>query len=284
MSRGAGGGTGRAGAIAAALRRLPPIVAGAGPLPWQLLWRPVCASTELELDQLLATGYRPPLAVIARRQSRGHGQQGRVWHSPPGGVWLSAALPWGEGVHGPLGAAVGAGEQAGGVAGGLAAPALALSLGLCLQLEGLGLSPQIKWPNDLLLNGRKLAGILPRLRWRGERLLGCRVGVGINGLNRVPPGAIALADGLAEAGPIQGRRCHPRAAHPTPLAALVLRGLEWAVAASGQAELVRRQAEKRLWREPQRHQGESWEVAGLALDGGLRLRRGAQVVELRRHF
>lgn len=230
----------------------------------------MCASTELELDHLLARGRRPPLAVVARRQNRGHGQQGRVWQSPPGGVWLSAALPWGEG----------------GVAqaGGLASPALALSLGLCLQLEALGLSPQIKWPNDLLLDGRKLAGILPRLRWRGERLLGCRVGVGINGVNRVPVGAIALVDGLAAGVSPVRRRRHHRAADPARLAALVLRGLEWAVAASGQAELVRRQAERRLWRAPHRHQEELWEVAGLALDGGLRLRRGGQVVELRRDF
>ena len=239
-----------AGVIAAALRRWTHDVDVAPPLPWQLVWRPVCASTERELDQLLAAGRRAPLAVIARRQIRGHGQQGRVWQSPPGGVWLSAALPWGE-------------------AG--AAPALACSLGLCLQLETLGLSPQIKWPNDLLLNGRKLAGILPRLRWRGERLLGCRVGVGINGLNRVPVGAIALV----EAWP---------AARPAPLAALVLRALEWAVAASSQAELVRRQAEQRLWRAAHVHQGESWEVAGLAVDGGLRLRRGSELVELRRDF
>jgi BirA family biotin operon repressor/biotin-[acetyl-CoA-carboxylase] ligase len=259
-----------AGAIAAALRRRPPASGDPEPLAWSLLWRPVCASTERELDQLLAQGRRAPLAVIARRQNRGHGQQGRVWHSPPGGVWLSAALPWGA-------AATGGVSQA---AAGLAAPALALSLGLCLQLEGLGLSPQIKWPNDLLLHGRKLAGLLPRLRWRGERLVGCRVGVGLNGLNRVPAGAIALAD----AWPPFSRRCHPPAAGPPALAALVLRGLEWAVAASGQAELVRRQAERRLWRAPQWHQGESWEVAGLALDGGLRLRRGGELVELRRDF
>ncbi|MFZ9952525.1 MAG: biotin--[acetyl-CoA-carboxylase] ligase [Vulcanococcus sp.] len=254
----------RAGAIAAALRRLPPAGAVATPLPWQLLWQPICASTELELDQLLAAGRQPPLAVIARRQTRGHGQQGRLWQAPAGGVWLSAALPWD-----------GAGPDA-------AAPALALSLGLCLQLEGLGLSPQIKWPNDLLLNGRKLAGILPRLRWRGQRLLGCRVGVGINGLNRVPPGALALGQAWPAAlGP--GQRRHP-AARPAPLTALVLRALEWAVAASGQAELVRRQAEQRLWRAPLRHQGELWEVAGLARDGGLRLQRGGELVELRRDF
>ena len=236
-------------------------------LPWQLLWRPVCASTELELDQWLARGLHPPLAVIARRQIRGHGQQGRVWHSPAGGVWLSAALPWGEDGHGPRSGA-----------GGFAAPALAVSLGLCLQLERLGLRPQIKWPNDVLLHGRKLAGILPRLRWRGERLLGCRVGVGVNGVNRVPPGAIALVDGLAD------RRLLPPA-RPHQLAALVLRGLEWAVAASSQAELVRRQAEQRLWRaDGYSHQGETWQVAGLQTDGSLRLNHGNRVVILRRHF
>ena len=263
MSRARGGG--RAGAIAAALRRIPSAGGVVEPLPWQLLWKPVCASTELELEHWLAKGGSAPVAVIARRQNRGQGQQGRVWQSPPGGVWLSAALPWGDS------------EQR-------AAPALALSLGLCLQLEQLGLRPQIKWPNDLLLHGRKLAGVLPRLRWRGERLLGCRVGVGINGLNRVPQGAIALAQGVAEPGAIT--RCGPsrRMAHPAPLAALVLRGLEWAVAASSQAELVRRQAEQRLWRAPLLHQGQTWQVAGLAIDGALRLQRLGQLVELRRDF
>ena len=262
----AGGG---AGAIAAALRRLPPAAGVADHLPWRLQCLPVCASTELELDQRLARGLRPPLAVIARRQNRGHGQQGRVWQSPLGGVWLSAALPWGA-----------AGQNA-----RLAAPALALTLGLCLQLESFGLRPQIKWPNDLLLQGRKVAGILPRLRWRGEQLLGCRVGVGLNGVNRVPPGAIALVDALAKRSRLAAAHPHHPASCPAPLAALVLRGLEWAVAASCQPELVRRQAEQRLWRpDGYPHQGESWQVIGLQEDGGLRLKCGARLVTLRRHF
>jgi BirA family biotin operon repressor/biotin-[acetyl-CoA-carboxylase] ligase len=54
---------------------------------------PVCASTELELERWLTAGAVPPLALLARQQRHGHGQRGRVWHSPPGGVWLSAALP-----------------------------------------------------------------------------------------------------------------------------------------------------------------------------------------------
>lgn len=256
------------GLVAAALRARP---CGPQPLPWRLVWQPVTASTEAKLDCLLERGLRPPLAVIARRQTRGHGQQGRRWHSPAGGLWLSAAIPWA--VPAP----------------GMAAPALAVTLGLCLQLEGLGLRPRIKWPNDLLLEGRKLAGVLPRLRWRGSTLLGCRVGIGINGLNRVPPGAIALAEAL-QSGPRRHRhgpahRPHHPQARPERLAALALGALEWAVAASGQAELVRRQAEQRLWRVGSHwHEGRAWQVDGLALDGALRLRCDERLVELRRDF
>ena len=256
------------GLVAAALRARP---CGPQPLPWRLVWQPVTASTEAELDCLLERGLRPPLAVIARRQTRGHGQRGRRWHSPAGGLWLSAAMPWA--VPAP----------------GMAAPALAVTLGLCLQLEGLGLQPRIKWPNDLLLEGRKLAGVLPRLRWRGSTLLGCRVGIGINGLNRVPPAAIALAEAL-QSGPRRHRhgpthRPHHPQARPERLAALALGALEWAVAASGQAELVRRQAEQRLWRVGSHwHEGRAWQVDGLALDGALRLRCDERLVELRRNF
>ncbi len=266
-----------AAAIAAALKQRRSAAPAAPPLPWQLVWLPLCASTETELDRRLAAGARAPLALIARRQTCGRGQQGRPWQSPAGGVWLSAALPW----HEPAAAAA-AGEHCS-ERPGMAAPALAVTLGLALQLEGLGLRPQIKWPNDLLLDGRKLAGILPRLRWRGGRLLGCRVGIGINGVNPVPPGAIALRQALAPPAR-RGRGEHPLA-RPDRLAALVLGALDWAVAASGQPELVRRQAEGRLWREqPHRHQGLLWQVDGLTLDGALRLSRAGQLVELRRDF
>ena len=241
--------------MAAALRQLPVDQ----PLPWQLRVLPVCASTERELERGLCSGWMPPLALMAQQQRYGHGQQGRLWLSPPGGVWLSAALPWPAAPD------------------GCASLSLAAALGIALQLEPLGLRPQIKWPNDLLLEGRKLAGILPRLRWRGPQVRYAQLGVGINGVNRVPAGAINLAEAL-------GLRRHPQA-QPARLAALVLRGLEWAAAAAGQAELVRRQAEQRLWRpEWLEHHGERWSVAGLAADGGLRLRRGTSEAVLQRCF
>jgi BirA family biotin operon repressor/biotin-[acetyl-CoA-carboxylase] ligase len=245
----------KAAPIAAALRQLP----ADHPLPWRLRVLPVCASTEPQLEHWLARGANPPLALLARQQRCGQGQQGRQWQSPPGGVWLSAALPWPAASEGS------------------AALALAAAVGIALQLEALGLKPQIKWPNDLLIDGRKLAGILPRLRWRGGRVRYAQLGVGINGLNRVPAGAINLAEAL-------GLHQHPQA-QPSRLAARLLRGVEWAAAAAGQSELVRRQAEQRLWRPAWlEHDGERWSVAGLEADGGLRLRRGSALAVLQRRF
>lgn len=207
----------------------------------------------------MASTGQPPLALWAAQQRRGHGQQGRIWQSPPGGVWLSAALPWPAEPQ------------------GTASLALAAALGLALQLEALGLPVQIKWPNDLLVNGRKLAGILPRLRWRGGQVRHAQVGVGLNGCNPVPAGATSVAAAL-------GHPHHPQA-RPDRLAARVLRALEWAVAAADQPELVRRQAERRLWMpDGVEHLGRRWDVEGLAADGGLRLACGGERVTLQRHF
>ncbi len=70
--------------------------AGASARPWTIRRVPVCSSTE----ELLGTWLRNqpslivPRAVIATHQRRGVGQLGRAWVSPPGGVWISAALPW----------------------------------------------------------------------------------------------------------------------------------------------------------------------------------------------
>ncbi|WP_414026871.1 hypothetical protein [Cyanobium sp. ATX-6F1] len=83
---------------------------------------------------------------------------------------MSAALPWPPQVD------------------GTAALGLAVAVGLALQLEALGLEPRLKWPNDLLVQGAKVAGLLPRLRRRGERIRWAQVGLGLNGHNPVPPG------------------------------------------------------------------------------------------------
>ena len=244
--------------------QLPPVPA----LRWQRRHLPVCASTEIELARWLAereTAGRPlpadgiALLVRARRQRFGRGQQGRLWHSPAQGLWVSAAIPWPS-------------------QPGTAALGLAVAVGLALQLESLGLRPQLKWPNDLLLEGRKLAGLLPRLRHRGGQVRWAQVGIGLNGRNRVPQGAISLARALSA-----GRPGHPLAA-PRRLEPLLLAALEWAVASASAAEDVRALAEERLWRPAGgvEHGGRHWQVEGLERDGRLLLRSGPLLTRLQR--
>ncbi|MEB3335552.1 MAG: biotin--[acetyl-CoA-carboxylase] ligase [Cyanobacteriota bacterium] len=222
--------------------------------PWRLRECRVCASTERELDHWLAQGsfqasprLDHPRAVVARRQRFGHGQRGRVWQSPPGGVWLSAALPWGA------------------MASQAAAPGLAVAVGLLRQLEDLGLDVRLKWPNDLLLRGRdgqwrKLAGLLSGLRLRGPLVRWARVGLGLNGCNPVPPGATNLVGVLGRS------RARPRLLLPRVFAAL-----EWAMAGAQDGERVRREAEARLWLPASRVmvEGGGARIAGLTAQGCL---------------
>lgn len=245
-----------------------PAPAGPGP-SWRLKALPVCASSERELERWLAElapgpqdPLPAPLAVIARRQRFGRGQQGRSWSSPAGGVWLSAALSWSAD---PAAAA---------------APGLAVAVGLARELEALGLEVRLKWPNDLLIAGpqgrpAKLAGLLPRLRLQGGRIRWARIGLGLNGCNRVPPGATNL---VPELGPWRAR--------PERLTARVLRALEWAMTMAAQPQAVRRQAEQRLLVAPGSWEGaaEGWQPIGLADDGALLLARGRERRRLQRRF
>ena len=257
------------GRIVRAHRNLARARGGRG-LPWQLRALPVCASTERELDQWLrqvppegspsAAGAAEPAsaplsgphlgqprAVLARRQRFGHGQQGRVWVSPPGGVWLSAALPWPEDPE------------------GAAAPALAVAVALAAELGALGVPIGLKWPNDLMLltpaGPRKLAGLLPGLRLRGGKVRWARIGVGLNGCNPVPDGAAALG-GFPQA----------RAGRSDLLVARVLLALDRAMELASRPEAVRSAAEGLLLPlGPLELEGDLWRPQGLAADGGLRL-------------
>jgi BirA family biotin operon repressor/biotin-[acetyl-CoA-carboxylase] ligase len=109
-------------------------------------------------------------AVVARRQRSGRGQQGRTWSAEVGGLWLS--------VIGRPDAALGLDP-------------LSLRVGLAvaeaLELELPGLSGiGLKWPNDVMLHGRKLAGVLTEARWQAGRCLWVVTGVGINIHNPIP--------------------------------------------------------------------------------------------------
>lgn len=55
-----------------------------------------------------------------------------------------------------------------------------LSVKLCKILENYGLEPQIKWPNDVLINGKKIAGILSETVMQGNTFKGLILGIGVN--------------------------------------------------------------------------------------------------------
>jgi BirA family biotin operon repressor/biotin-[acetyl-CoA-carboxylase] ligase len=104
--------------------------------------------------------------AAADEQTQGRGRSGRRWITPPGSALAFSLLLASEPSFEPglIGRVSGLG-------------ALAVSE----ALEGiLGLKPQIKWPNDVLVNGKKVCGVLPEAHWSGERLQALILGIGIN--------------------------------------------------------------------------------------------------------
>jgi len=113
--------------------------------PWRIRSYARLASTSDLCLQLAASGEPDGLAVLAAEQTAGRGRSGRAWHSAPGNLFLSVLLR-------PAGETARAGPYA-----LLAGVAVWEALASFLR-EPAALS--LKWPNDLLLAGRKLAGIL----------------------------------------------------------------------------------------------------------------------------
>lgn len=111
-----------------------------GPRLPDVEWHQTIGSTSDRLKQLARAGAPEWTAVLADRQTSGRGREGRTWQSPAGGLYLSVLLrPRAEPVSLlPLAAGVAVAEA----------------------VAGFGVACQLKWPNDVLASGRKLAGIL----------------------------------------------------------------------------------------------------------------------------
>lgn len=132
-----------------------------------------CSST-----QDLAWQYAPPCFVQARTQLAGRGRgAGRSWYSPAGGVYLSYHFL----VEDPLGLSL---------LGGLAVVR-------CLRRRSL--AAWLKWPNDVYLEGRKLAGVLPDVRWSGQQCQGAVLGLGLNvRVENLPAEACSLHEWIGD--------------------------------------------------------------------------------------
>ena len=117
--------------------------------------------------------------VISEMQTSGRGRRGREWHSPKGGIYVSFILKPNMSPE--------------------KAPQITLVSSLAL-VEALNsmfqkLNAKIKWPNDVLISGKKISGILTELSSDMEKINYIVVGVGINistGINNLPENATSL--------------------------------------------------------------------------------------------
>ena len=131
-------------------------------------------STNQTLWDLLKQGADKNSIVIATQQTAGRGQWGRQWISPTGGLYLSVGIV-------PKLEATDSYQLT-----------LASAWGIASQLRQCGVSVCIKWPNDLVLYGRKLGGILTETKVHNGQIIQAVIGVGINWANPVPDTGINL--------------------------------------------------------------------------------------------
>ncbi len=145
----------------------------------EIVCRGVVSSTMDEALQLAIQGVKEGMVVCAEGQTKGRGRLGRNWVSPKGkGIYLSIILR----------PAVSPQE--------VSRLTLLSAVAVCEAIMKItGIAVQIKWPNDLLVNNRKLGGILTELNAEMDRVKFVIVGIGINvntSSHQLPPLATSL--------------------------------------------------------------------------------------------
>ena len=101
--------------------------------------------------------------IVASEQTGGKGRDGRKWMSPKGGIWISIIL------HPKFDISI------------TTLFPIASSLALSLAIEKIfSIKPELKWPNDLTINGKKVAGMLVDVSLESNKIENLVLGVGIN--------------------------------------------------------------------------------------------------------
>ena len=104
--------------------------------------------------------------VIADRQTQGRGRLGRSFASPDGGLYMTLILRMPPS-PGPV--------------------TTLCAVAVCRTLQKLtDFAPQIKWVNDVQIDGKKVCGILCEGIWQGSNAVGMAVGIGVNVWNTLP--------------------------------------------------------------------------------------------------
>ncbi len=167
-----------------------PLLAGGFGKPYH--YRRSLKSTNDTAKTLAHAGAPEGTVVVAEEQTGGRGRRGRFWYSPPGGLWFSLIL------HPKIPPAE------------VNSLSLVLSLAVAEGLERLtGARPSLKWPNDVLLRGRKVGGILTEISSEADQVHFVVAGIGVNvNFTSFPPDIEPTATSLqAQTG---GAVCRPR--------------------------------------------------------------------------
>ena len=153
-------------------------MARVGTWRFELRWYPTVTSTMDVAEEAAQAGAPEGLVIVAEEQTRGRGRRGRPWSSPPGaGLYLTFVL------RPPL-------EEEGGTRLAL----ITLAVGVAAReaiARATGLEPALKWPNDVMVGRRKLAGILAEGLGLGRVSQAVLVGLGVNILSAAHAGDIA---------------------------------------------------------------------------------------------
>lgn len=123
-------------------------------------------STNAEAIRLAASGGEHGLLVTAKKQESGKGRRGRSWNSPPGlNIYMTLLLR-------PLFSV----DKA-----SMTTLVMAASTARAIRQET-GLEALIKWPNDIVVNGKKVVGILTEMQLEEDRIgfIVCGVGINVN--------------------------------------------------------------------------------------------------------
>ena len=120
-----------------------------------------CSSTNDVAKAMAENGAPHGLVVVAETQTAGRGRLGHVWYSPRGGIWLSIL------VRTPR-------EDS------LNSLPLVAALGVAKALEKWGVEAKVRWPNDVVVEGRKISGVLVETTSKGNALVYAVVGLGID--------------------------------------------------------------------------------------------------------
>lgn len=121
-------------------------------------------STNTKLNELAIEGAEVGTVVVADSQTAGRGRRGRVWESPGGdNLYMSVLLrPEIDTTKAPM-------------------LTLVMAYAVAKVIHSCGfLDVQIKWPNDLILSGKKICGILTEMHLSGTQIAHIVIGVGIN--------------------------------------------------------------------------------------------------------